>query len=252
MDFIDKRFERLALIADELFPKVVPSNGEHSEWLVTGPAFVARATRSLFAMRFLRQARFDADAFTLLRSLYEHLARFAWIAVDPPAHIEVWLKWDRKERIKADNEAKQVDERFFSADVRAHVEAERDAVEADPMDLYSQAKAADAHWAQVIGVSGPRERYGFAGLYRTVYRWGSAVAHGTAFGLDTVITGSTPGTRTIGLERDAAHNPYSLAQVVYALGLLVYAQAFEIHGVAEALDDMAVEIPDPRVEEVPT
>jgi hypothetical protein len=32
----------------------------------------------------------------------------------------------------------------------------------------------------------------------------------------------------------------------------VYAQAFEVHGVAGALDDMAVEIPDPRVEEVPT
>jgi hypothetical protein len=38
----------------------------------------------------------------------------------------------------------------------------------------------------------------------------------------------------------------------YALGLLVYAQAFEIPGVAESLDDMAVQIPDPRAEEMPT
>jgi len=35
------------------------------------------------------------------------------------------------------------------------------------MDLYSQAKAAHAYWAQVIGVSSARERYGFAGLDRT-------------------------------------------------------------------------------------
>jgi hypothetical protein len=246
MDFIDERFDRLAQIADELFPRVIPSNGEHSEWLVTGPAFVARATRSLLAMRSLRQGRFDGDAFTLLRSLYEHLTRFAWIAIDPPAHIQIWLKWDRKERIKADNDAKQVDERFLSEEVRAHFEAERDAMDGDPMDLYSQAKAADVHWAQLIGVTDSKDRYGFAGMYRTVYRWGSAVAHGTTFSLDTIITDNTPGTRTIGIERDGNHSPYALAQVVYAVGLLVYAQAFEIPGVAEALDDMAVEIPDSR------
>lgn len=251
MDFIDERFERLAQIADELFPKVIPSNGEHSEWLVTGPALVARATRSLFAMRALRQGRFDGDAFTLLRSLYEHLTRFAWIAIDPPAHIQIWLKWDRKERLKADNDAKQVDERFFSEETRAYFEADRDAVGDDPMDLYSQAKAADAYWAAVIGVTDPKERYGFAGMYRTVYRWGSAVAHGTAFSLDTIITGSVPGTRTVGIERDGNHSPYSLAQVVYAVGLLVYAQAFEIPGVAEALDAMAIEIPDTRAKERP-
>jgi hypothetical protein len=248
MDFIDQRFNRLAQIAEGLFPQTIPSNGEHSEWLVTGPAFIARATRSLFAMRMLREGQFDADAFTLLRSLYEHLARFAWIAIDPPNHIQLWLKWDRKERIKADNELKQVgDSRFFSQEVRAHFEAERDAVDDDPMDLYAQAKAADVYWSeQVPELSSPRERYGFAGLYRIVYRWGSAVAHGTAFGLDSVITGDTPGTRTIGFERAQAHNPYSLAQVVYAVGLIVYAQAFEIQGVGEALDDMAAEIPDPR------
>jgi len=75
MDFIDQGFDRLAQIADELFPKMVPSSGEHSEWLVTGLAFIARATRSLFAMRALWQHGFDADAFTVLRSLYEHLTR---------------------------------------------------------------------------------------------------------------------------------------------------------------------------------
>jgi hypothetical protein len=99
MDFIDRRRERLALIADELVPKVVPSNWRAH--LSPAPAFAGRATRSLFAI-FLRQA-LRCHAFTLLRSLYEHLARFAWIAVEPPAHIEVWLKWDRKERITRPN-----------------------------------------------------------------------------------------------------------------------------------------------------
>ncbi len=52
----------------------------------------------------------------------------------------------------------------------------------------------------------------------------------------------------MGDERPSVHSPYSLGQVVYMMGLLVYAAAFEIPGLPEALDQMAASFPDDRDE----
>ncbi len=48
------------------------------------------------------------DAGTLLRSLYEHLVHFAWLAADPStARIQEWHKHDLQMRLKADNDARR-------------------------------------------------------------------------------------------------------------------------------------------------
>src|SRR5512132_4502770 len=52
-------------------------------WPLVGPALIARATGSLEAILALVPLRREADADTLLRSLYRHVTTFAWLAGEP-------------------------------------------------------------------------------------------------------------------------------------------------------------------------
>jgi hypothetical protein len=95
-DWIDGRFEGMFKIAEQIFPTTIPRTGANDEWLIAGPGLIARATRTLHAIHLLKNGGFEADGYTLLRSLYEHVTRFAWLAVDPPKHLPLWLKWIAK------------------------------------------------------------------------------------------------------------------------------------------------------------
>jgi hypothetical protein len=55
------------------------------------------------------------DAGTLVRSLYEHLVHFAWLAADPsPARMEEWRKNDLQMRLRADNDARLRGEKLYT------------------------------------------------------------------------------------------------------------------------------------------
>lgn len=247
-DWIDGRFEGLFKIASQIFPATIPGTGANDEWLIAGPGLMARATRSLHAMHLLKPGGFEADGYTLLRSLYEHVTRFAWLAVDPPRRVPLWVKWDREERIKVDNDLKEAkDERRLPPEVRAAYEAERDGIKGDLPGLKDLAMAADNHWSKVLTEHAGREgRYGLTGLYRVLYRHSSAVTHGTAYGLGGVVESAGPGLLLVGLEHPFMHNPFSFAGVVYAMGLIIYAEAFAVGGMVEALDAVFAAHRDPR------
>jgi Family of unknown function (DUF5677) len=247
-DWIDGRLDELCEIASQIFPATIPGTGEHDEWLIAGPGLMARATRSLQALRALKPGGFESDGYTVLRSLYEHVTRFAWLAADPMHHLPLWIKWDREERLKVDNDLREAnDPRQLPAHIRAMFEAERDAIPGKLQALKQLAMEADNHWSTRLDAhAGRNERYGFTGLYRVLYRHSSAVAHGTAYGLGGVIHDGAPGLMTVGSERPFAHSPFSFGGVVYAMGLIIYAEAFAIGSMIEALDAVFAEHRDPR------
>ncbi len=143
-DFIDLRFDALLGVSRQLFPLTVPGTGQQDEWLVTGPALIARAARSLEALLALRPAGLDNDAYTVLRSLYEHVARFAYVAANPVEHLPLWLKWDRAERITADNDMTATSgETFISADAREYFVTEEAAIPGQWLGLRQQVDKAD-------------------------------------------------------------------------------------------------------------
>jgi hypothetical protein len=247
-DWIDRRFEGLCEIASEIFPAAIPGSGRHDEWLIAGPGLMGRATRSLHALRVLKPGGFDSDGYTVLRSLYEHVTRFAWLAVNPARHLPLWIKWDREERLKVDNDLIDAkDPRQLPSNVRAMFEAERDAIPGKLPGLKELAMQADNHWSTHLDIHASRnERHGFTGLYRLLYRHSSAVAHGTAYGLSGVIGDGAPGVLIVGPERSFMDSPFSLGGVVYAMGLIIYAEAFAVGGMIEALDAAITKHPDPR------
>jgi len=247
-DWIDGRFDGLFKIASQIFPATIPGSGANDEWLIAGPGLMARATRTLHAMHLLKAGGFEADGYTLLRSLYEHVTRFAWLAVDPPKHLPLWLKWDREERLKVDNDLIEAkDQRRLPGAVRAQFEAERDSIPGKLQPLKELAQQADDYWSARLEAHAGREaRYGLTGLYRVLYRHSSAVAHGTAYGLGGVVESAGPGLLLVGPEHPFMHNPFSFAGVVYAMGMIIYAETFAIGDMLEALDAVFATHRDPR------
>ena len=68
--------------------------------------------------------------------------------------------------------------------------------------LPTRAEVADNHWSTVITEHPPAtDRHSFRGLYRTLYRHGSALAHVTSYGLHTLIAEHQPGVFVVGGER---------------------------------------------------
>ena len=248
-DWIGLRLDGLLAIASQIFPANIPGTGRHDEWLIAGHGLMARATRSLHALQALKPGAFVADAWTVSRSLFEHVTRFAWLAADPSGRMPLWIKWDRQERIKVDNDLAEVrDTRRLPAEIRLRFERERDAIPGSLPGLKDLAIAADMYWSRVLPEhANDRTRYGLTGVYRVLYRHSSAISHGTAYGLSTFVRQAAPGLLLIGDEQiEAGHSPFSYSAIVYAMGLLIHAHAFDVEGMREALDAVFAAAPDPR------
>lgn len=133
------------------------------------------------------------DARALLRSLYEQVVVFSWVAVDPATRLERWEGASRKEQLKLHNEMLRYGETILT----------------------------------------PKEAGEFAaapGLYQSVYRVGSRQTHGTLAALDPYVQG-LPRRRqgaAITVRESPEHNMlvYSLAAPLLGIALLVAARGF--------------------------
>ena len=80
----------------------------------------------------------------LLRSMFEYVATYAWIAADPTTRSGQWLKSDYAQRLKLDNDFRELGETFLD-------EVERERVkdflpEMDGLSARSTAAAAVTCW----------------------------------------------------------------------------------------------------------
>lgn len=249
LNFIRGRLRGLLAIATEILPREVVGTREHGEWLVTGPAFVARAARSLEAIAHLMQKRFDTDGYVVLRTLYETIVRFAWIAADPTARMPRWLKWDRLSRLNAEQALANVgDPRLMPAETRAIFEQESNAVDQGMPSLQAIVGDADSYWSSRINShGGPSTPYGLSGLYRILYAHTSAIAHGNAMALQSFVGSKSPGVLVVlSGELIGEDQPYGLATVVFTMALRIFEQAFAVPGITEKLEKLVDAYPDPR------
>ena len=104
VDVARRRIEELRHVVAPLFPREVPSNGAHGDWPITGWALLARMNGIADAILALIPERRAVEAAVLARTLLESMITFAWIGIDPPDNAPAWLRWDRRQRIKADND----------------------------------------------------------------------------------------------------------------------------------------------------
>lgn len=238
-DSLDKRAAELARLVEDRLPIEGDSNGVETAWPLVGPALLAHATSNLKSIFLLRPHEAHNDASRLVRSLYDHVVTFAWLAVDPPARLGPWRKADLEERLKVDNEFIDACEQLLPPAAREQMERDIAGIEGSAPDLASKALNADKHWVPLIEGMEDEGFKSFRGLYTTSFRHHSGLVHATFRGLNHVTVDLAPPQKRVVLEAplDGLRGPYGMATVVYAFGLLVAArslgwpEASEVHGI---------------------
>lgn len=188
---------------------------------------LSRMTTTLRHIMYLAPLGRAVDAGILLRSLYEHLVHFAWLAADPSgARVEEWRKDDLRQRLKADNDIRARGGQLFTDEAHAALKRQVDAMTGERLVLIELAEAADEVWAERLEDIGQEPSTGlksFRGLYAIVYRNYSAGAHPSYRGLNAVVEDITATRKRVVLEPpyEGPAGPYGMATVLYSVALHV-------------------------------
>jgi Family of unknown function (DUF5677) len=219
----------MRLVEDRL-PAEYTVTGDHDAWPLIAAGLLSRMTTTLRHIFDLQWRGRAVDAGTLLRSLYEHLVHFAWLAADPSAaRIEEWRKDDLQSRLTADNDLRQRGEKLYTDEQQAQLKEQIAGLRGEPpLRLVNLAEAADKAWAGKLAAAGhgpSSQMRSFRGLYGVLYRMYSGSAHPTVRGLNPVVEDITATEKRIVLEKSYqdVSGPYGMATVIYALALYVAA-----------------------------
>lgn len=143
--------ERLCSLFEARLPFATEGDGREDDWNVIGPAMLAGAARHLRTIVHL-QKRFPSAVigWQLVRSMFEYVATYSWIAADPTTRAEQWLKSDYVQRLKLDNDFRELGEGFLTEEVRRLVADFRPEADEMPGSLVDRTKQADEAWADQV------------------------------------------------------------------------------------------------------
>jgi hypothetical protein len=223
----------LVALVDAHMPQAWHAEGDHESWTVAGPALIARAARTASAIFVLRQSGHDSDAAVLLRTLYEYVVTFAWLAADPsPERLLAWVAADYRYRLAAFEEYRSLDVAGLFNQAAVDRFSRRVRVAADRKlsypNLLQRAQQADERWTQLVNLhAGDGKKYGFTGMYSPIYRMTSGSAHPTPAGIEQFVwTTTIPSVVAVAHERPSStESTFTISAPVLATGLLVASAA---------------------------
>lgn len=195
-------------------------------WSIFGAASLARMCDTVESLMDAMAARRDADAHDLVRSLYDQVVAFGWIAIDPDRRHQRWIDGAGAEMLALHREAEAFGETVLTEDELVVAEqAER----LPPM--IERAADVDEYWGKrAPRTHVPDAAVSFRHLYLTLFRVGSGTTLESHIG---------PGDRKIVVDRAREHTLrwYALTPPLFAMALLIASQRFiwldddEIHEV---------------------
>jgi hypothetical protein len=229
---LHRRGRALVRLVASRLPKEYEVLGNTHTWPDVGVGLLCRMATTLESILDLQPAERETDATTLARSLYEHAVHFVWLAADPSAErIRQWRRADLEATRTVDNEMRTYRQQMLSPENRADLDRElEDMANAKPLpSLDGLAKAADRHWEQRIqGLDSRKDLRSFGGLYASLYRHSSGMAHPSGVGIQRVYEQIARNKRRYNVEQpydDRRRNgPYGPATVVFAWTLFVAAE----------------------------
>jgi hypothetical protein len=222
-------------------PLGVPSDGSHGDWPISGWAMLARIGGTAGSIAALLTERRATDAGALLRVMFESTVTLAWIGIDPEANARAWLRWDRAQRIKADNDLRNLGAEPL-LEQRAREDFEDIVAEgpAMPNSLADRAQQADAHWSSRSAAfrADPGSPHSLRGMYRYVYRRDSQYTHAAVLSVEPLIRGTSPGPFSVVADEydPGPNNGFTMAPIVYALALLAGGSILGIASMVEGVD----------------
>jgi hypothetical protein len=211
-----------------------PGSSPQEDWRVVQLAFVARITRSAEALAALVPLAARLDAFNVVRNVLEHVACLAWVAADPDARFDVWLKKDYMSRMRHDREvqARQEDLNGEHRPEERLPESDRLAFERlvgrvqgkfpETKDMFEQA---DAHWlGRYPGEFANARPMSLVDQYTYIYDRYSWMAHPRLLGLQAFW--ALRGDRVVVHAEEVGehdHDPLNLGHMIVGQGLLIAA-----------------------------
>jgi hypothetical protein len=226
--------DRLCSLLESRLPLTVESDGSEDDWNVVGPAMLAAATRHLRAIAHL-QSTFPSAVvgWQLVRSMFEYVATYAWVAADSATRTEQWLKSDYVQRLKLDNDFRELGNTFLEQADRQRVAGFRPDVDEMPGSLVDRTKTADEAWAATLQeLDGllPEDNRSFRALYPLIYRNGSRFTHPSSHVVAAFVTAEPP-QRVIGDEKAVRRDLALIGSGILALGLAVAVTATPALGI---------------------
>jgi hypothetical protein len=226
---INARGRELIDLAAGHFPQEFRVTGNADAFPLIGAGLVSRMTGTMRAILALLPEGREADAATLLRSLYEHAVHLAWLAADPSAErIQEWKKDDLESRLKADADLRERGQPILTDEEREALERQVAGLLGNGLvPLTNLAVAADKRWEGTLpGMGAHDEVKSFRGFYALVYRSSSGFAHPTYRGLNAVAAEVGPGRQQVWLEdRYEGTGPYGMATLIFGFGLYLSSAA---------------------------
>jgi hypothetical protein len=228
---IQARGRELVDLASRHFPQEFEVAGDATAFPLIGTALVSRMTGTMKSILALHPEGREADAGTLLRSLFEHAVHLGWLAADPSVErIQEWKKDDLESRLKADADLRERGETILTDDERAAMERQVAGLYGSGLvPLTNLAVAADKRWEGGLpGMGAHGELKSFRGFYALIYRSNSGFAHPTFRGLNVVAAEVAPGQQRAWLEeRHEGTGPYGMATLVFGFGLYLASAALD-------------------------
>lgn len=226
---IQARGKELLDVAARHFPQEFSVTRDGDAFPLIGTALVSRMTGTLRSILALQGEGREADAATLLRSLYEHAVHLGWLAADPTAErIQEWKRDDLESRLKADADMRERGEPLLTDQERSALKQQIAGLHGNGLvPLTNLAVAADKRWEGTLPGMGPHsEVKSFRGFYALIYRNSSGFAHPTYRGLNAVAAEISPGRQQVWLEDHfEGTGPYGMSTLVFGFGLYLSSTA---------------------------
>jgi Family of unknown function (DUF5677) len=245
-------------------------------WTLYRTAALVRMTDTVESLLDLMGLDRDLDGQTLVRSLYEQVVTFAWIAIDPDRREWRWVGDGRWELLKLHNDAARFGESHgdpvlsdeevaeskqslglsdepasATEDCESGGRRRRRQPEAARIlpPVTEMAEQADEHWSvRVRGLHPAGHPLGFRGLYLPAYRVGSRAAHGALMALDPYLS-REPNRYVIREPESGSRVMWALVGPLFGIALVIAARwdRWIDEGEVRALVDVATgpEVEDP-------
>jgi len=209
-----------ALIAERLPLQSPPGD----EWPPIALGFLARGGTLLESLTQLVEQGMHGEAQMLLRVVFEHVATFCWLAIDPMVHLGQWREWSDARRLKLHRDALR-----FGIEVLTPDEVTASEGATRPLPLPQMAQEIDEYWSEVSTAFRPYTEGGddppsiltFRGFYTAVYRKGSNLIHADMASPDRFATMPLIGQVTIHAREKRSENPDYPAFSIALVGFLL-------------------------------
>jgi hypothetical protein len=220
--------DRLACLVEAQMPVQVDTDGSQDDWNVVGPAILAAATKHLRAIEHL-QTEFPSQvvAWELVRSLFEYVATFAWLAADTETRTKRWLKYDFQQRLKLDNDLiANGGQGILDDAVRQELGAYEPELGQMP-NLLDRAREADEAWSDTIEELVERldaniddDWQNFRAQYIWIYRNGSRFTHPSSHVVQAFVQADPP-QLDVGTERPPERDLPTVATLTLSYAIAV-------------------------------